>query len=145
MSDEKDYEDAEIDEGDLEGDAQIGELEDCDEDDEIEDEELIETKRETRFDIVNMEKTYENYYTQRKETKPFLTKFERAKILGVRAEMIAAGAPALVEIPKGIKNLNAYDIARLEFKERKIPLIVRRYLPNGMAEDWRLEDMVIFE
>jgi DNA-directed RNA polymerase I, II, and III subunit RPABC2 len=145
MSDEKDYEDSYLDEGDLEGDAQIGELEDCEEDDEPEEEELIETKRETRFDIVNMEKTYENYYTQKRETKPFLTKFERAKLLGSRAEMIASGSPTLVEIPKGIKNINAYDIAKLEFKERKIPLIIRRYLPNGMAEDWRLSDMVIFE
>jgi DNA-directed RNA polymerase I, II, and III subunit RPABC2 len=143
MSDEKyDYEDNDIEEGDLDGDLQIGELEDCDEDDEQEEEELI---GETRFDIVNMEKTYEIYYTQKKETKPFLTKFERAKILGVRAEMIASGSHALVDIPIGIKNLNAYDIAKLEFKERKIPLIIRRYLPNGIAEDWRLSDMVIFD
>ena len=31
----------------------------------------------------------------------------------------------------------------LEFKERKIPLLIRRYLPNGSHEDWRLEDMIV--
>ena len=142
MSDEKDFEDFEAD--DIEGEALIGEEEDLENIDGEEDEvELIENKRETRFDIVNLEKTYENYYTQKKETKPFLTKFERAKIIGVRSEMLANGAPALIDVPKSITNV--YDIAKLEFKERKIPLLIRRYLPNGTAEDWRLQVMVIFE
>jgi DNA-directed RNA polymerase I, II, and III subunit RPABC2 len=142
MSDYKD--DIEYDEPDIEADAPIGEFDEDDEVDAEEDESgFIENKRETRFDIVNLEKTYENYYTQKKETKPFLTKFERAKLIGVRAEMLGNGAPALIDVPKGITNV--YDIAKLEFKERKIPLLVRRYLPNGTAEDWRLQDMVIFE
>lgn len=97
---------------------------------------------ETRFDIVDIAKTYENYYAQKKETKPFLTKFERAKIIGVRAEMIASGAMAVVNVPQGVTS--AYEIAKLEFKERRIPLFIRRYLPNGVVEDWRLRDMVIF-
>jgi DNA-directed RNA polymerase I, II, and III subunit RPABC2 len=143
MSDDKDF----VDEFDNEDIEPEGAIIDIDEDDDVdaEDDEsgFIENKRETRFDIVNLEKTYENYYTQKKETKPFLTKFERAKLIGTRAEMIANGAPALVEVPKTITN--AYDIAKLEFKERKIPLLIRRYLPNGTAEDWRLQDMVVFE
>jgi DNA-directed RNA polymerase I, II, and III subunit RPABC2 len=143
MSDEK-YDFDDFDNDDIEPDAPIGEDEELDDIDEEDDEvDIIENKRETRYDIVNLEKTYENYYTQKKETKPFLTKFERAKIIGIRAEMIASGASALVEVPSNITN--SYDIAKLEFKERKIPLMIRRYLPNGMAEDWRLEDMVIFE
>jgi DNA-directed RNA polymerase I, II, and III subunit RPABC2 len=97
---------------------------------------------ETRYDIVDIAKTYENYYHQKKETKPFLTKFERAKIIGVRAEMIANGAPAVVNVPQGVTS--AYEIAKLEFKERRIPLFIRRFLPNGVVEDWRLSDMVIF-
>jgi DNA-directed RNA polymerase I, II, and III subunit RPABC2 len=136
-----DIDDVENDE-EIEANIEVGEAEDGDDIDENDDE-LIENKRETRFDIVNMEKTYENYHTQKKVTKPFLTKFERAKIIGVRAEMIASGAPSLLDVPKGITD--AYKIAKLEFKERKIPLLIRRYLPNGMAEDWRLSDMVIFE
>ena len=141
MSDDRDLE---YDELDVDADAPIGEFDEDDDVDAEEDESgFIENKRETRFDIVNLEKTYENYYIQKKETKPFLTKFERAKIIGVRAEMLANGAPALIEVPKGITSV--YDIAKLEFKERKIPLLIRRYLPNGTAEDWRLQDMVVFE
>lgn len=123
-----------------------------DENPEIEDENIEENEeeedpsqqykyRETKYDIVPYTKTYENYYTTKKTLKPFLTKFERAKILGVRAEMIASGAPVCISVPKGMTE--AYEIAKLEFKEKKIPLLIRRYLPNGAIEDWRLEDMII--
>jgi DNA-directed RNA polymerase I, II, and III subunit RPABC2 len=113
------------------------------EDDDIaENDDESENRCETRFDIVDVSKTYENYYQQKKVTKPFLTKFERAKIIGTRAEMIANGSVALVNVPRGVTS--AYEIAKLEFNERRIPLMIRRYLPNGVAEDWRLEDMVVF-
>jgi DNA-directed RNA polymerase I, II, and III subunit RPABC2 len=46
----------------------------------------------------------------------------------------------MVPVPKGITN--AYDIALLEFNAKKIPLMIRRFLPNGQYEDWRLEDMI---
>jgi DNA-directed RNA polymerase subunit K/omega len=113
------------------------------EDDDIaENDDESENRCETRFDIVDVSKTYENYYQQKKVTKPFLTKFERAKIIGTRAEMIANGSVALVNVPRSVTS--AYEIAKLEFNERRIPLMIRRYLPNGVAEDWRLEDMVVF-
>jgi hypothetical protein len=55
------------DEPDIEGEPDIGEFDEDDEVDAEEDESgFIENKRETRFDIVNLEKTYENYYTQKK-------------------------------------------------------------------------------
>jgi len=30
-----------------------------------------------------------------------------------------------------------------ELKARKIPLIIRRYLPDGSYEDWRIEELII--
>jgi DNA-directed RNA polymerase I, II, and III subunit RPABC2 len=126
---------------DIQGDDFIDEqpLED---DDIAENDDENENRCETRFDIVDSVTTYENYYNQKKETKPFLTKFERAKIIGIRAEMIANGSVALVTVPRSVTS--AYEIAKLEFNERRIPLMIRRYLPNGVVEDWRLEDMVVF-
>ena len=91
--------------------------------------------------VVSVEKTYSDYYNNDKVTMPYMTKFEKAKLLGVRAEMIASGDKPLVEI-KGKVN-NAYDIALMELKQKKIPLIVRRYLPNGKVEDWRVEELII--
>jgi DNA-directed RNA polymerase I, II, and III subunit RPABC2 len=91
--------------------------------------------------VVSVEKTYSNYYNNDKVTMPYMTKFEKAKLLGVRAEMIASGDKPLVEI-KGKVN-NAYEIAIMELKQKKIPLIIRRTLPNGKIEDWRVEELII--
>ena len=91
--------------------------------------------------IVSVEESYTKYYTNEKLTSPILTKFERAKLLGIRAEMISAGIPPLVVVPRGVDN--AYEIALLELKEKKIPLIIRRRLPNGSVEDWRIEELII--
>jgi len=85
--------------------------------------------------------TYENYYRQNKKTKPFITKYEKTKILGVRAQMLASGSPPMISVPSHIKN--TIDIAEMEYKEKKIPLMIRRYLPNKHYEDWRLTDLII--
>ena len=91
--------------------------------------------------ITSIEKTYSDYYTKQKHTTPFLTKFERAKLLGVRAEMISSGNEPLVEVPKNMDS--SYQIALLELKEKKIPLMIKRFLPNGKIEIWRLDELVI--
>ena len=91
-------------------------------------------------DIVSVHETYSEYYASAKITSPFLTKFERAKVLGVRAQMLASGAEPMISPPFPEE---CYNIALMELKEKKIPLIIRRYLPNKKFEDWRLEDLII--
>ena len=90
--------------------------------------------------IVSVEKTYNNYYNNGKILTPKMSKFERAKILGARAEMIASGDKPMVVVPKTVTT--AYEIALLELKANKIPLIIRRELPNGGYEDWRTEELI---
>ena len=90
--------------------------------------------------IVSVEKTYNNYYNNNKILSPKMSKFERAKILGARAEMIASGDKPMVVVPKNVTT--AYEIALLELKENKIPLMIRRKLPNGTYEDWRTEELI---
>ena len=90
--------------------------------------------------IVSIHETYSNYYSVDKITAPILTKFEKAKILGVRAEMLSNGADPVISKP--YPN-NTYLIAIEELKQKKIPLLIRRTLPNGKIEDWRLEDLII--
>jgi DNA-directed RNA polymerase I, II, and III subunit RPABC2 len=31
----------------------------------------------------------------------------------------------------------------MELQERKIPIIVRRYLPDGSFEDWSMDELII--
>jgi DNA-directed RNA polymerase I, II, and III subunit RPABC2 len=77
----------------------------------------------------------------RHRTVPFITKYEKAKILGERAKQINAGATPFVEVNQEI--IDGYLIALAEFEQKKIPMIIRRPLPNNQSEYWRLEDLEI--
>ena len=74
-------------------------------------------------------------------TYPFLTNFERTKIIGLRANQISRGAAPLVVVPKHISDVR--DIARLELEQKRLPYIIKRPLPNGTFEYWRLSDLMI--
>ena len=91
--------------------------------------------------IYSIEESYSNYHKKKKTTKSFMTKFEKAKILGIRADMLASGAETMIDISENITN--CYEIAKLELEQGKIPLIVRRFLPNNEIEDWKVNDLII--
>jgi len=71
-------------------------------------------------------------------TTPYLTKYERARILGTRALQISMNAPVLVPLDG---ETDALQIAIKELSQRKIPLIIRRYLPDGSFEDWKVTEL----
>jgi len=73
------------------------------------------------------------------KTIPYLTKYERARILGVRSKQIDSGATPFVKLTEGI--IEGYVIAEMELKEKKIPFIIRRPMPNGGSEYWFLKDL----
>ena len=73
-------------------------------------------------------------------TSRFLTKYERAKIIGERAIQINNGSEVYVDVPNGL--CDSLKIAEKELKEKKIPFIIRRYLPNGDFEDWELNELI---
>jgi len=73
------------------------------------------------------------------KTIPYLTKYERARILGQRAKQINSGSPAFIKAPESV--IDGYLIAELELKEKRIPFIIRRPLPNGGSEYWSLKDL----
>ncbi|MDC0366891.1 DNA-directed RNA polymerase subunit omega [bacterium] len=67
-------------------------------------------------------------------TSEFMTRFERAHVIGTRAQQLSYGAvPA---IPLGNKTMEPSEIALLELRQNKMPIIIRRYLPDGSHEDW---------
>lgn len=72
-------------------------------------------------------------------TAPYLTKYEKARVLGQRAKQIEHGAKPFVKVPENV--IDGYLIAELELKEKKIPFIIRRPLPNGTSEYWKLSDL----
>ncbi|KAG9412061.1 DNA-directed RNA polymerases I, II, and III subunit RPABC2 [Aphanomyces cochlioides] len=73
-------------------------------------------------------------------TTRYMTKYERARVLGTRALQISMNAPVMVDIQGETDPLK---IAMKELAERKIPIIIRRYLPDGSYEDWSIDELII--
>ncbi|KAI9638815.1 DNA-directed RNA polymerases I, II, and III polypeptide [Dioszegia hungarica] len=75
-------------------------------------------------------------------TTPYMTKYERARVLGTRALQISMNAPVLVPVEGETDPL---EIALKELAAKKIPLVIRRYLPDNSFEDWKVEELILQE
>ena len=75
------------------------------------------------------------------KTLPILSRYEKARILGERAEQINSGAQPFIEVETSM--IDGYLIAMKELEQKKIPFIIQRPLPNGGCEYWRLSDLEI--
>ena len=73
------------------------------------------------------------------KTLPFLTRYEKAKILGLRAKQINHGSKPFIEIPRDV--IDGHTIAYMELTQNSIPFIIRRPLPNGGSEYWKVSDL----
>lgn len=56
-----------------------------------------------------------------------LTRFEVARLIGARSLQISLGAPVLIER----KETNSIETAKSEFKQKMIPITIKRKLPSG--------------
>ena len=72
-------------------------------------------------------------------TLPFLTKFEKARILGLRAKQLDEGAQPFVKVPSNV--VTGYTISLMELEQKKIPFIIRRPIPGGGSEYWKVSDL----
>ena len=75
------------------------------------------------------------------KTVPFLTKFEKARIIGLRAKQINNGCEPFIDVPPNM--IEGLTIAEKELEEKNIPFIIRRPLPNGASEYWKVSDLEI--
>ena len=71
----------------------------------------------------------------------FLTRYEKARIVGARALQISFGAPILVEKPMDI--IDPIKIAQLELKSKILPLTIRRELPDGEYQDIPINKLIL--
>ena len=61
--------------------------------------------------------------------KDRLTRFEVARIIGARSLQISLGAPLLIKPPKEV--FNPIELAKEEFKKKKVPMTIKRPMPSG--------------
>lgn len=74
-------------------------------------------------------------------TYPFLTSYERTKCISYRASQINNGGKPYIVVPDGVTD--AYEIAKLELEAKRLPYIIKRPIPDGSFEVWRLSDLVM--
>ena len=77
---------------------------------------------------------------QGKKTSPYLTRYERAKVISVRAQQLSIGKQPQIEVDG--TNINHLEIALQELKEKKIPNNIIRKLPDNTIEIWAAKDLI---
>ena len=75
------------------------------------------------------------------KTTPIMTRYERASIIGQRAKQLDSGASAFIDLEPN--EIDSYYIAQKEFDQKKIPFIIKRPLPNGACEYWKIKDLEV--
>ena len=60
------------------------------------------------------------------------------QVIGLRAQQLSLGCTPLIKVDAHIDNV--IDIAEEEFKQKKIPFLIRRKIGNNY-EYWKLEDL----
>ena len=151
VSDELSVDDIDVDEDDAQEEALIvveeeeeeGE-EDVEEDDldDIEDDEnTINISDNHKFEIVSKDKTYERLESRKRICSPMMTTHELTKLIGIRAQQLSCGMNPMVIVSPDI--MDTKFIAIQELLQKKMPLILRRFLHNDLYEDWRVEDLII--
>lgn len=119
--------------------VEIGEEEKEKEEEEVEEEPIIvELDKEEEVEIEK--KKAEKIDKDKRITFPFLTKYEKAKVIGARAIQLSQGAKSMVKFQK----FDPIEIAKVELSQKNLPLIIRRYLPSGKYEDWSISELQIF-
>lgn len=100
-----------------------------------------DSQKEADLIIDEKQANLTNKNTSERVTTRYLTKYERARVLGARALQISKNAPILVEFDKTTM-WDPLKIAEKELQEGKIPFIIRRYLPDGSFEDWKVSELL---
>ena len=72
--------------------------------------------------------------------KDRLTRFEVARIIGARALQVSLGAPLLIKMDK--EDIDPIDIAEKEFKDVKIPMTIKRPMPDDSKVVVDIKDAV---
>lgn len=102
---------------------------------------------EPREDIVELVMTgVENAskkFQQEQHSRPILSKYERAKIIGVRAEQISRGMPVMFDY-HGENLIDAIDIAKRELELKLTPFKIKRNYIDGRYEIIDIADLIDF-
>lgn len=92
---------------------------------------LCQIKRDSENNIID-----DNH-----KTAPFLSKFEKTKVIGQRIKQLNIGDRPFINISRDI--IDNSIIAHEELLQKKLPFIIRRPISNNKSEYWYLRDLEI--
>ena len=72
-------------------------------------------------------------------TRPRMTQYEKALVLGKRATQISAGAKPNITVKVG---MTVIEIATEELRQQKVPFILKRPIGNRF-EYWKIKDLLV--
>ena len=75
-----------------------------------------------------------------KKTSPYLSRYERAKVISVRAQQLSIGKQPQIKVAS--TNINHLEIALQELREKKNPNNIIRTLPDKTVEIWAVKDLI---
>jgi len=75
-----------------------------------------------------------------RKSDPYLTKYEYTRVRGVRLQQLASGCPPFVLLPKHVNSIE--EIFEMEFQQKRLPYLIRRPMPGGKFEYWKLKDLL---
>lgn len=102
---------------------------------------IQESKEENAMTTSGEETSILSKLDKNHTTYPFLTIYEKTAIIGLRSETLSRGGQPFIQVPDYVTDVR--EIARLELEQKRLPYIVKRPLPNGTFEYWRLSDLLI--
>lgn len=92
--------------------------------------------------LLKIERNHENIIIDKyHRTTPILTKFEKAKVIGLRSMQLSNGLEPFITIDPHI--IDPLTIADMELRQKKIPFIIKRPISNTIYEYWYLYDLEV--
>lgn len=95
------------------------------------------TQQDTRFEPIELK-------IESRKTPDYLSKYELARVLGIRAEKIERGYPTTLRRRYTGKDFDPIKIAALEILEGVCPILIHRHLPSGRVEIRKVSDLRLF-
>ena len=104
----------------------------------------MEHKFDVKFDVISLPPS--SMSRPKRLTTRYGSKYEKARLLGEWATQVSQGADPCIDLSKiPEKDRHRYTdplaIAQKAFEDKTMPLGIRRYLPDGSHEDWRLNEL----
>jgi DNA-directed RNA polymerases I, II, and III subunit RPABC2 len=79
------------------------------------------------------------YDVSKNITRPKMTQYEKALVLGKRATQISSGAKPNITVKVG---MTVVEIATEELRQKKVPFIIKRPIGNKF-EYWKIKDLIV--